>query len=134
MATLSGEVIFHFHFASHLIRGQFLKKKNLLPLEQFLSFKSRPYFERVALSKKANSKSQKLFPFVKMIENKGGELIHLKPTFESMQPSQTVKVLCHQLSLSPYIMSAKSIGSDQSEGWWGGAMVLGKLPVPGGCY
>ena len=39
---------------------------------------SRPYFERVELSRKANRKSQKLFPFVKMIENHRGVLIHLK--------------------------------------------------------
>ena len=43
--------------------------KNCSPKEQILPFQSRPYFERAALSRKANRRSQKLFPFVKMIEN-----------------------------------------------------------------
>ena len=61
--TFRGSNSLIFIFASHL-RGQLLK--------------SRPYFERAALSRKANRKSQKLFPFVKMIENHGGVLLHLK--------------------------------------------------------
>ena len=51
--------------------GSSLKEKEFSPLregEQILFFKSRPYFERAALSRKANRKSQKLFPFAKMIE------------------------------------------------------------------
>ena len=68
---------FIFIFASHLISGQLLKKrKEFAPL-----FKSRPYFEWAALSRKANRKSQKLFPFIKMIENHAGELIHLIQTW-----------------------------------------------------
>ena len=51
------------------ISGATLKEKNLLPWEQLVSFKSRPYFERAALSRKENRNSQKLFPFVKMIES-----------------------------------------------------------------
>ena len=54
-----------------------LKEKNLLPKEQILSLKSRPYFERAVFSRKANRKSQKLFPFEKMIENHRGVLIYL---------------------------------------------------------
>ena len=42
------------------------------------SFKSRPYFERDALVRKANRKSLKLFPFVKMVEKHRDVLIHLK--------------------------------------------------------
>ena len=41
-----------------------------------LIFKSKSYFEKTALHRKANRKSQKSFPFVKMIENHGGVLIH----------------------------------------------------------
>ena len=77
MGTLSGETTPIFIFATRLIKWSTLKGNNLLPLEQILSFKSRPYFDRAALSKKANKKSQKLFPFIKMIENHGGVLIHL---------------------------------------------------------
>ena len=54
-----------FSFASHL-RGQLVKE--FASKEQILSYKSRPYFERAALSRKANRKSQKLFPFAKMAE------------------------------------------------------------------
>ena len=36
------------------------------------------HFERAALSRKANRKSQKLFPFIKMIENHGDVLKHLR--------------------------------------------------------
>ena len=68
--TVRGSNSFIFSFTSHLIKGQFLKKR-------ILFFKSRPYFERAALSRKANRKSQKLFPFVKVIENHGGVLTHL---------------------------------------------------------
>ena len=36
------------------------------------------YFERAVLCRVANRKSQKLFPFVKMIEIREGVFIHLK--------------------------------------------------------
>ena len=40
--------------------------------------KSRPYFERVALSRKANRKSHNLLPFVKMVGNHDGVPMHVK--------------------------------------------------------
>ena len=43
-----------------------------LPQEQILSFMSRAYFARAALSRKANRKARKLFPFVKVMGNHGG--------------------------------------------------------------
>ena len=44
---------------------QLLKEKNCC-LRLNLSCKSKPHFGRARLSKKANGKSQKLFPFLKM--------------------------------------------------------------------
>ena len=52
----------YFRFAPDLIRGQFLKER--ICSELIL-------FERAALFRKGNRKSQKLFNFVKMIENHG---------------------------------------------------------------
>ena len=71
MGTLSGEATCICIFASHLIGVNSQRK-------EFAPFKSRPYFGRATLSRKANRKSQKLFPFVKMTENHGGVLIYLK--------------------------------------------------------
>ena len=69
-----------FFSASHLISGQLLKKRICSHRSKFFPLRVDPikYFERAALSMKANRKSQKLFPFVKMIENHGVVLIHLK--------------------------------------------------------
>ena len=53
------------------------KEKRLLWQVEILSLELRSYFERAALARKANRKSQKLFPFVKMIENHGDVPIHL---------------------------------------------------------
>ena len=75
---LGGITSFLFIFVFHLIRYQLLKERICSQGSKF--FKSRPYFERAALSRKANRKSQKLFPFVKMIENHACVLIHLKPS------------------------------------------------------
>ena len=80
----SNSLLFPF-FASHLISGQVLKnlKKEICSpwskffVEQILSFKGRPYLERAALSRKANRKSYRLFPFVKMVRNHDCLLIHL---------------------------------------------------------
>ena len=66
MGTLSGAVT-HFHIC-FLPREEFtLKEKNLLLLEQILSFRSKHCFGRAmsANLKEANRKSQKLFPVVK---------------------------------------------------------------------
>ena len=51
--------------------GQLLKKKNLLLLEQILSFKTRPY-----LRKEAMRNLRKLFPLVSMME--GGDSYHIR--------------------------------------------------------
>ena len=59
--------------ASRPIRGQGAKS----------SHKNTPCFKRAALYRKANRKSLKLFPFVKMIEIHGGVQIHLN---EPLQP------------------------------------------------
>ena len=79
MGTLHGEQLCDFLFAS-LHSGSTLKGNNLLPSEQILSFKSRPHFHfvRASLSKEANRKSKKLFPFVKMVENQESVPIHPK--------------------------------------------------------
>ena len=76
--TSQGKQLFHlhFHFPSQL--GSTLKGKNLLLKEQILSLKSRPYFERTSSSREANRKSQKLFPFVKIVDKCDGVLILLK--------------------------------------------------------
>ena len=52
-------------------------------IKQFASFKSRPFFEKTALIRKANRKSQKSFPFAKMTEKDGGIFIHLKTLYSS---------------------------------------------------
>ena len=61
--------------------GSFHKGKNLLPLEQILSFKKRPHFGKkfvLQVSSLANEKSRKLSPFGNMAEKKhGGVHIHL---------------------------------------------------------
>ena len=57
--------------------GELLKKNICSQKKLILSFKRSPYFKRAALSRTANRKSQKLFPFVKMIENHEGVLILL---------------------------------------------------------
>ena len=68
--TFRGSHSVVFIFASHIIRVNFK--------ERICFARSRLYFERAALSRKANRKSQKLFPFIKIPENHRGVLIHLK--------------------------------------------------------
>ena len=46
--------------------------------EQVLSFKDGSLFGMVPLSREANRKSKKLFPFEKMVEKHGGAFIDLK--------------------------------------------------------
>ena len=72
--TLSGEVTLPFTY----LHGFTLKGKNLLVLEQILSFKSKSQFERAMSARKANRKSQKLFLYVKMTEKHRYVPIHLK--------------------------------------------------------
>ena len=71
MDTLSGGNNSVCFIASLLNQGQLKRGKNLLPSEQILSFKSRPKFGRSVLSREANRKSQKSFPFMKMVEKYG---------------------------------------------------------------
>ena len=58
--------------------GSTLKEKNLLLREQILSFKSRSHLVRTALSQEANRMTQKLFPFLKVVEIHGGVPSHPK--------------------------------------------------------
>ena len=59
--------------------GSSIKGKNLLLLLGATSFKSRHYLVRASLSSKANRKSQKLLPFVKVAGRHGSApiLAHL---------------------------------------------------------
>ena len=79
MDSLSGEVILLFTYLFPSQEEFTLKGKNLLLLEQILSFKRKPQFGRDMSAREANRKSQKLFPLVKMMEKHGSVPIHLKP-------------------------------------------------------
>ena len=74
MGTFSGEATTIFFFASHLNGIQLLKEG-----EQILSFRSTTHLEKAMLCRKANRKSQKLFPICKngKKKNGGGVLICL---------------------------------------------------------
>ena len=75
--TFRGRNSVIFNLTSLANRGQHLRERISALKSRILFFKSRPCFKRAALSRKANSKSEKLFPFVSMIVNHGGVLIHL---------------------------------------------------------
>ena len=67
--TLSGEATLS-KFDCLLKKGSTLKGKNLLPFgAKFFPFRVDPFFRRGLVSKKANRKSTKLFPMLKMAEN-----------------------------------------------------------------
>ena len=63
---------------SYLIRGQVQLLKGIIccPRSKFFPLRV-DYFERAALSGKADRKSQKLFPFVKMIETHGRVILEV---------------------------------------------------------
>ena len=61
----------YFHFRRPSYWGSTFVKE----LEKILFFKSRPYFERAALSRKAN-RSQKLFPFLARLDEVLKEIMH----------------------------------------------------------
>ena len=64
MDTLPGDATISLSFLHFLLLGGSTRKgKNLLHLEQILSFKSRPVFGMVLSPREANGKSQKLPPF-----------------------------------------------------------------------
>ena len=65
MVTFSGEATLPFSFLPPLPMESTLKGKK----EKILSFKSKPYIEKAFVSREANRKSRKSFPFVKMEEN-----------------------------------------------------------------
>ena len=75
---LSGEATLPLSFLPHFPRGSTFKGKNLLLWEQILVFKSRPHSERASLTRDANRKLQKLFPFVKMAAKHGSIPMQLK--------------------------------------------------------
>ena len=60
MGTLSRETTTIFIYKSFLRGGSALKGKNLLQLEQILSFKSRPLLERLMSTREGNRKLQKV--------------------------------------------------------------------------
>ena len=78
MGTLLEEATLPDSFLLPSPMGSTLKRKNLLLEKQILSFMSRSLLGRILLLRKANRKSQKVFPFVKMV---GKEPIHLKTEF-----------------------------------------------------
>ena len=61
-----------FIFASLLNWDQFLKENICSRRSKFFPFKSRSHSERAILSRETNRKSQKFFPFLKMIVKHGG--------------------------------------------------------------
>ena len=63
---------------SNSIKFIFCPFPALLHQEQILSFRSRLHFGKVSLSREANKKSQKLFPFVKMAVKYGDVAIYHK--------------------------------------------------------
>ena len=67
-----GKQLSHFYCCFPFKLGSSHKEKNLLPLEQIHSFKSRPHFRKPLFYRKANRKSQKLSPFENMAEKDGG--------------------------------------------------------------
>ena len=71
-----------FNFASKH-RDQLLKKGICSRRSKFLPLSVDPIIEKAASSRRANSQTQKLFPFVKMAENHGGVPMHLK-TFSAI--------------------------------------------------
>ena len=105
MGTLSGEAIILFSFLPNVTIWVNYLRKEFAPLGAILFFKSRPYFERATLSRKANKKSQELFPFVKMIENHESELIHL--TEANLDVSQSLMYL--PFSHGSCVLSAKIV-------------------------
>ena len=62
----------HFHCFCFSLLESTLKATNLVPMEQILSSKSRPHYQRASLSSEENRKLQKLFPLVKVAEQYGG--------------------------------------------------------------
>ena len=79
-----------------------LKEKNLLLLEQILSFESKPQFGRAMSAREANKKSRKVFPLVKKPEKREGVPLYLQvygigtlPCFLPFpQRETTFKTLC----------------------------------------
>ena len=104
-STLLGEVTLLFTYFILFSRGFTLKGKNLLLLEQILSFKSKPQFGRAMEGRKANRKSWKLFPLVKMTEKHWGVPIHLNCL---MKHYGTWKAFCSPLLILTTLRSAFS--------------------------
>ena len=77
MGTLYGEATLLFSVLLLFKMVSTLKGKNLLPEEQILSFQSRLYFGKHWSSREAIRKSQKLFPFAKIVEKHESVSIHL---------------------------------------------------------
>ena len=69
MCSLSEEITPIFTYLLPFSRGIYSQRKNLLLLEQILSFKNKPLFGRAMSAREANRKSQRLFPLVQMTAN-----------------------------------------------------------------
>ena len=78
MGTISGKATLSFSFLPPVSLGVKSLRKEFAPTGEILFFKSRLYIKRVTLSREANRKSEKLLPFVKVIENHVGVLLQLK--------------------------------------------------------
>ena len=72
LLKVKGRNAFIFIFASHHIMDQLLQKRICSLRSKFFPVRVDHISKRVALSKKANRKSEKMFPFVNLIENDGG--------------------------------------------------------------
>lgn len=111
MGSFLGEATHLFPlFLSLLSWGSALKKKTLLAgSEQVLSFVSGSlFFERAALCRKAD-RSLELSPFVQMIGNNGGVLIHLNSlsmeTLGACSVGATSKLALAQPGVEPALMA-----------------------------
>ena len=79
MGTLSGKAtLFYFVFASHFIRGQFLKKKNPLRLEHTLFFKKENPFWKSCIVKESKQEVTKVLPLCKNVTKLWKFLLQLK--------------------------------------------------------
>ena len=63
---------------------------------------SRPHFEKALLFRKANTKSQKLCPFVKMAEKYTGVPRHLKNIIMTLNTGTEVSDVGIQGQINPY--------------------------------
>ena len=83
-----------------------MKKRICSPRSKFFPLRVDPIWKGLHCPGKQNKKSQKLFPFVKMIENHDGVLIYLNYSFQFVPVDFS--------GFIQYIFSEKSKGADQT--------------------